>query len=75
MDDHPPPAWIEFPENKNNGRIKSESGGGSGGGGLGQLRKREEEKNPDMDPRLRVMERLRELFNLANREGHTFKKI
>ena len=62
-----------MPVQKSDGRRKLESGGGSGGGGLGgdglgQQIKREEEINPDVDPCLRVMERLREFFCKNNRE-------
>ena len=59
--DHYHPVWVELPEKKNDGRVNSESGGVSGGGGLGgdslgQQINWNEEINPDMDPRLRVME-------------------
>ena len=34
-----------------------------------QKSKRDEERNPDVDPRMRVMERFREFFCEANRDG------
>ena len=37
-------------------------GGGSGGDGSGQKRKREEERNPDVEPCMRVMERFYDFF-------------
>ena len=63
----PPPPRAEIPEQKNNGRRKSESGGGSGGDSLGQKSKRDEERNPDVDPRLRVMERFQEFLSQAKK--------
>ena len=60
----PPPSWVEMPEPKNNGQRIWENGGGAGRIGsseenLGRKRKAEEERNLDVDPRLRVMERFR----------------
>ena len=50
--------------NHNGQRISKNSGGagrsGSGGEKLGKQQKVEDERNPDLDPRLRVMEQLRE---------------
>ena len=64
---------------KTYGRRISESGGGLSRGGLVggssvQLRKRDKERNQDVDPRLRVMERFQELFNPDNRDDHTCSK-
>ena len=49
-------------------------GGGSGGGGSCHLSKRDEKRNPDVDPRLRVMEMFRYFFVPANIDGHTLPK-
>ena len=57
---HPPPhTWAELPEQKNNRKRKSDNSGrgGLGEGGLGQQRNMDEARNPDVEPRLRVMER------------------
>ena len=75
----PPPTWEELLEKKADERRKSESGGGSGGGGLvrgslGQLRKRGEERNPYVDPHLRLMERLWDSFIPDNIYVHTCPK-
>ena len=56
------PSWVERPSKKNNGSRKSESGGGLGRGGFGgdgsgQKNNRYEERNTDVYPYLRVMER------------------
>ena len=53
-----------------NGRQRNSESGGA----LVQLRKREEERNPDMDPRLRAFEKFRRFFNPACREGYTRPK-
>ena len=63
------PIWVEFPAQKNNRRRKSESDAGSGRGGAGRgdlvhIRNREEERNANTDPRLRIMERFQDFFNL-----------
>ena len=65
-----------MPAQKSYGRRKLDSSGGWGGGGSGgaslvQKRKREEERNPDMEPHLRAMDRLRELFYKNSRLGIT----
>ena len=56
-----PPACVEIPAQKNDGQSILESGGSaggsrSGGGNLGHQQKMKDEKNLDVDPRLRVME-------------------
>ena len=61
---------------KTYGRRISESGGGLSRGGLVggssvQLRKRDKERNQDVDPRLRVMERFQEFFNPVNKDVRT----
>ena len=68
-----------MPVQKNNGRRRSESGGGAVRSGSGteklvQQRKREEDRNPDMDPHLRVMERFREFLCESNRDVITCPK-
>ena len=60
-------------------RSNSESGGSLCGGGLGrdglvQQRKGNEKRNPDVDPRLRVIERFRIFFSQANRYSITCPK-
>ena len=57
-----------------NRQMRSENGGGSGRSGsgsknLGQKQNMDDEINPDVDPRLRVMEQLREFFSDQNRDG------
>ena len=51
--------------------MKSDIGAGSVGGGLVHLRKRDEEINLDIDPRLRLLERLWDFSNLTNRNSQT----
>ena len=75
MDHHPPPAWVEILEQKSDGRRISESSGGSGRSGSGgensgHQRQRKEDINPDVDPRLRVMDRFRGFYEF-NRDGIT----
>ena len=60
-------------------RRKSESGGGLGGGGLGryglgQKRKRDRDRNPGVEPSMRVMDRFWEYLSHTNRDGITFPK-
>ena len=69
-----PPTWIDMPAQKNDGKMRSKSGGVAGRSGscrenLGQQRQREEERNPDLDPRLRLAEIFREFFCETNRGG------
>ena len=73
------PTWVEIPEQKNDKWRRSEISGGAGrsGSGIenpGQQRQREEESNPDVDPRLRVMERFRDFFCDKNRYGIMWPK-
>ena len=74
-----PPTWAELPAQKNNARRNSESVSGSdrcglGGDGLGHQRKRDAERNPEMEPCMRVMERFREFIIHSNRDSITFPK-
>ena len=73
------PVWVEILAQNSDGRRKSESGGGSwrsssGEEKSGQQRQREEERNPDVDPRLRVVEIFQDFLCEANRDGITFPK-
>ena len=68
-----PSAWVEIPEKNNDGRKRLVSGGGArrsipGGEKLGQQQNMEDGRNPDMDPRIRAMEILREFFCGTNRD-------
>ena len=59
-------------EPKHDGRRISETGGGaersgSSGGDLGKQQKLEYDRNPEVDPRLRVMKRFRDFFSDQNR--------
>ena len=72
----PPPTWVEFTAQKTDRRRKSEIDYGLGRGDVGRgsllhIINREEERNTNTDPRLRIMERFRDLFNPENRDGHT----
>ena len=46
----------------------------SGGENLGQQQKVEDERNPDVDPHIRVMERFRDFFCETNRDEITCTK-
>ena len=79
MDHQPFPDLLEMPAQKSDGKIKFESGGGaarniSGGENSVLQRHSKEEINPDVDPCLRVMERLREFFCKSNRDGISCQK-
>ena len=74
----PPPslgALLKLPVHKTNGHSKSNIGGGLSGGGSGRvclvhLRQRDEDRKLDVDPHLRIMERLQDFFRPSNRDSH-----
>ena len=64
---------------KNDGQRRSENGGGversgSGRENSGYQRQRDEERNPKLDPRLRVMEIFKYFLYETNRDGITCPK-
>ena len=73
------PAWVEMPAQKHHGQRVLTSGGGpgrtgSGWGNFGKQQKVEDKRNPDVDSRLRVMEKFREFVCETNMDSITRQK-